>query len=296
MSTIYDQIAEKWRAVYEEISRPAEGEDTLKELLEEQEKKARELASKELQPQLALLEQGVQWLAFVFVALDQRMDEPNQPAHVRAAWALVGAAVSFGASVRLLCLCGFDTPARALLRSYSEALLLCLAILDDASLAPSFTAAQDDAAVKDFWHTTASPKNLHQRVIRLEERSGLDPESVQELLDWRREEYEIFSQSSHLSYVAACLTARSESFAEKNAFEIAIVGNATPTSRGTLSSAVVSTWHFARFSYNYVIGHQASSALLVVDKENEWHRRIVVGHDIFSRMVMANWAALYPKT
>src|SRR5436190_100400 len=119
---------------------------------------------------------------------------------VRAPWALVGSAVSFGLSIRSLTLSGFDTPARALLRTYVETLLLCIAVLHDQSLAKAYVAAEADAEVKNFWHSVASPKRLHDRIIAVERKLGLDDEAIDGMTKWRREEYEILSQSSHLSF------------------------------------------------------------------------------------------------
>ena len=120
--------------------------------------------------------------------------------------ALDGAAVSFGLSLRTLCLSGFDTPARALLRSYVDALLLCLAVLHDDDLAQAYIDAQDDAQVKTFWHKRASPKNLHNLIIQIEKITGFDQETIAAMTEYRRGEYEILSQSAHLSYTVSCLT------------------------------------------------------------------------------------------
>jgi len=96
----------------------------------------------------------------------------------RAPWALIGAAVSFGLSIRTLLLNGFATPARALLRTYVETLLLCIVLLHDRVSAAAYVAAQTDEEVRSFWYTSASPKKLRQQIIAIEKKTGFDKEMV----------------------------------------------------------------------------------------------------------------------
>ena len=129
-----------------------------RELWTENEARAAEL----LQPWLAVLEFGLDWLGSVHLALNNEHEIGPREPQFRVPWALVGSACAFGWSLRQACLTGFDTPARALLRTYVESLLLCLATLHDKDLADEYQAADTDAAAVNFWHTTASPKNLHR--------------------------------------------------------------------------------------------------------------------------------------
>lgn len=206
---IYDDIEERWRAAYSEMGRDPSSRHGFNELLLKAEAEARAKTSIAFQPHLAIFEFGLEFLSYVHVALSSVEGFGPSIENVRAAWALVGSAVSFGVSIRSLVISGLDTPAKALLRTYVETLLLCIAVLHDRPLGLAYIAADTDAQIKDFWHSVVSPKRLHEKVISIERKIGLDNEIVEGMASWRREEYEILSQSSHLSYLAAALTSLS---------------------------------------------------------------------------------------
>jgi hypothetical protein len=291
--TIYEEIEAAWAKVYEDIRRGQDERGTFTEFLADEEKEARTKAVVDLQPWLAIFELGIEWLSYVHVALTNNLEGKSGDRRYLTTWSLVGSAASFGLSVRLLCISGFDTPARALSRSYTEALLLCLAALDDEQIATAFVKSQTDEDIKNFWHSTASPKNLHKRIIEIERRSGLSSADVEEMTAWRREEYEILSQSSHLSYLASVLTSRTTPLGEgEDKLAIGIWGMASEHSHRTIFYAAATTWHFSRYSYRHLIGKQPSEGLLTLDREDEWQRKIVLGRDVLQNLVEAHW----PKT
>jgi hypothetical protein len=230
------------------------------------------------------------WLAYVHLALNNdNAIGPKKPEY-RVPWALVGSASAFGWSLRHACRAGFDTPARALLRTYVESLLLCLAALYDKSLAGAYQAADTDEKAVNFWQTLASPRKLHRRIIEIEESLGFDADLIADLTGWRRAEYEVMSQSSHLSYLAATMTCLPASVEGEEIHRIGIFGRASANSHRTLSYAARTTWYFCRLSYNKLIGNSESDdALLVVDKEDENHRSIVVGWEVLSAITRKHW-------
>lgn len=207
MKNIYDEIDEHWRAVYAQMHRKTSSRSGFQEMLLQDEAEVRVITTESLQPQLGIFEFGLEWLAGTHVLLSKD-GKPGGPIreNAGAAWALIASAVSFGLSIRTLLISGFDTPARALLRTYVETLFLCIAVLHDRTLATAFVTADSDDDVKTFWHTSASPKRLHERIIAIEKKTGFDQNTIEKMTAWRREEYEILSQSSHLSFIAAVMT------------------------------------------------------------------------------------------
>ncbi|MGO8869456.1 MAG: hypothetical protein ACLQME_23470 [Alphaproteobacteria bacterium] len=289
MSDIYAEIAREWRTKYEMIRCEAPSRSEFGDLCAAQETENRGRTSAGLQPWLGILEFGIEWLSYVHVALDSEMSVDQQSSIHRVTWALTGSAVSFGLSLRALCLSGFDTPARALLRSYVEVLLLCLAALHDEGLAQAYQDAQADAQAKTFWHTMASPKNLHNRIIQIEKNSGLDRQAILEMTEFRHAEYEILSQSAHLSYAASFLTVMAPVLGDADYLRPAIFGLATGNSVRTIRYAATTTWYFSRFGYNPILGRDSSNCLLKLDKESDWHHRIVIGRDVLSRITIGHW-------
>ncbi len=128
-SSIYLEIDRAWASAYDSIERSPDDRDVFTDFISDLEKQSRTVATVELQPWLAIFEFGLEWLSFVHVALTNSLDDRKAVMGDRylATWSLIGSAVSFGLSIRLLCISGFDTPAKALLRTYTEALFLCLA-------------------------------------------------------------------------------------------------------------------------------------------------------------------------
>jgi hypothetical protein len=289
MLDIYAEIEREWRVHYDRIPGGAPSRTEFSDLCAEQESKNRSEAAGGLQPWLGILELGIEWLTYVHLALDSKDGNEQQGTRHSVAWALTGSAVSFGLSLRSLCLSGFDTPARALLRSYVEVLLLCLAALHDENLAQAYKDAEDDAKVKTFWHTTASPKNLHGRIIQIEKSSGLDRRIIDSMTTFRRQEYEILSQSAHLSYVASYLASIAPVLGDADQFRPAIFGLATENSVRTVHYAATTTWYFSGIGYDLILGRDSSKSLLVFDKESEWQRRIAVGRAVLLNVFRKYW-------
>jgi len=289
MSDIYGEIEREWVAHYRRMPCETPSRAEFSDLCAAQETETRGQTSDGIQPWLGIFEFGIEWLTYIHIALDPENSVNQQrPCH-RVTWALVGAAVSFGFSVRTLCLSGFDTPARALLRSYVDALLLCLAVLHDEALAQAYMDAKDDAQVKTFWHTIASPKNLHKRIIQIEKTAGFDQETITAMTEYRRAEYEILSQSAHLSYVVSCLTSVAPVLGDPDYFRGAIFGLATENSVRTIHYAAATTWYFSRLGYNLILGRDSSKCLLTFDKESDLQRRIVVGREVISSITIGHW-------
>jgi hypothetical protein len=247
-------------------------------------------AQEKLQPWLPIFEFGLEWLSFVHLALNKESEIGPRKPEFRVPWALVGSASAFGWSLRHLCLLGFDTPARALLRSYTEALFLCVAVLYDRNLTEAYSSADTDDKVVDFWHTLASPRNLHRRIIDIERSLGFESDLITDLTKWRRREYEVLSQSAHLSYLAACMTCLPVSINDNEIHRVGILGRASANSCRTLSYATRTTWYFSRLSNLRLLGKSESDGcLLVVDKEDENHRSIVIGRDVLSKVTLSHW-------
>jgi hypothetical protein len=290
MFTIYEEIESGWAKAYENIRLSEDERGSFTEFISDEEGQARTKAIVDLQPWLAIFELGIEWLSYVHVALTNDLERKSGDSRYRATWTLVGSAVSFGLSIRLLCISGFDTPAKALLRSYTEALLLCLAVLDDKQMATAFVNSETDEQVKNFWHSMGSPKNLHKRITEIERKSGLSSADIDSMTSWRREEYEILSQSSHLSYTASVLTSRTQPLGEdEEKLAIGIWGMASEWSHRTVFYAAATTWYFSRYSYPHLIGRQPSEGVLTFDRADEWQRKIVLGRDVLADVVLAHW-------
>ncbi len=287
---IENEIEELWRSSFSDAMRVppslSEWRNVQNKLLDESMAKSVEY----LQPWLGILEFGLDWLGQIHLALNSEGEiGPRQPEY-RVPWALIGASCAFGWSIRHACVTGFDTPGRALLRTFVESLFLCIAILYDKSLGDDYEAADTDQKVVTFWHTKASPKNLHGRIIKIENSLGFPKDLVAELTEWRRQEYEVMSQSSHLSYLASILTCLPELIDREEQHGIGIFGRASANSHRTVSYAARMIWYFSRVSYDKIIGPvNSKESLFAVNKEDENHQSIVIGEEVLSAITLKYW-------
>lgn len=288
-ASIYEEIEERWRTTYADMHRIPSPRDGFDKLLQEAETEARAITTTALQPHLAIFEFGLEFLSYVHIALSSNNQIGPSDEDTRAAWALTGSAVSFGVSIRSLVISGLDTPARALLRTYVEALLLCVAILHDPALGKAYVAADTDTQIKNFWHSVASPKRLHERIIAIERKIGFGQEIIDSMTRWRLEEYEILSQSSHLSYRAAALTTLSQKLEDREAIAPALFGLASAYSPRTVHYAAATAWYFSRLSNPVLLGKRTGECVIVLDKENEWHQRMVAARDTLSDIMIKYW-------
>lgn len=289
---IETEIDELWAECFADAQRTpisrGEWKEAQSELLEANKSKALE----GLQPWLAIFEFGLDWLGQVHLALNNENGIGPRSPGFRVPWALVGASSAFGWEIRNACVAGFDTPARALLRTFVESLFLCLAVLYDKPLGEAYQRAESDEQVVDFWHTHASPKSLHKRIIKIEESVGFSDDLIADLTEYRRREYEVMSQSSHLSYLAASMTCLPATIEDEGIFQVGIFGRTSASSHRTLSYGAMTAWYFSRLAVNKIIGSDNSdNALLTLDKEDENHQAIVIGRDVLSTIVLRHWDA-----
>ena len=113
---------------------------------------------------------------------------------------------------------------------------------------------------------------------------------VAELTEWRRQEYEVMSQSSHLSYLASTMTCLPELIDREEQYGIGIFGRASANSHRTVSYAARMIWYFSRVSYNKIIGSvNSKDSLLTVNKEDENHQSIVIGAEVLSAITLKYW-------
>jgi hypothetical protein len=290
-SEIDGEINELRRAFYADAVRTAPPREEWRQRRQELWAENARNGADYLQPWLAIFELGLDWLGEVHLGLNHEQELGPRDPRCRVPWALIGSATAFGWALRHACLTGFDTPGRALLRTYVESLFLCLAVLYDRSLSDLYQAADTDEKVVTFWHTHASPKNLHRRVIEIEKSLGFDAAHIQEMTAWRRREYEVMSQSSHLSYIAACMTCVPVSIEDEEIHRMGIFGRASANSRRTIGYAARTAWYFCRLSHGKILGVPGDGeSLLTLNKDDETHQAIVIGRDVLSAITRKHWA------
>lgn len=283
---IYDEIGDRWSQVFADMRCAPQPRDRFAAVLQEVEANVRSATMTAFQPNIAIFEFGLEFISYVHIVLSSKDAPGPSSGRVRAAWALTGAAISFGASIRSLVISGHDTPARALLRTYVEALFLCIAVLYDQNLADAYVAAESDEQVKNFWHTKASPKNLHKKIIDIEKQFGLEQQEMDEMKNYRIHEYEALSQSSHLSYAVSVMTIFAEEITKKDHYTFGSFGAASSGLHRTIHYAMVTTWYFSVMTRSVLLGKEGEKFAILLDKEDEWQQKMWASSQVLSELVL----------
>lgn len=287
---IQTETARKWREAFKSIQRPNQYNRKFQTLLRAHEREAELDAKAHLQPWLHLLEESIQWLTHLTLALDELNAESKLTRPELSAWALIGASCGYAVTVRRLVLSGLDTPARAAARSLDEHLSACIAVLYDRGLAERFQICETDREISDFWYNNLSPKKICKHLNAVERSVGLDQEASQEMRAWRAQEVETFSQAAHPSYLGAALTTLTLSAKNPDLYGSAFLGMASLNSERTLNFACKSIWYFSCFGFLMLFNNHANnSPVIPFDKENVHHQMVIIGRDIIQYFNKKYW-------
>jgi len=273
-SAVEDELDALWAANQARLGLSPSRRTLLRQVRLETQQTAQTQGFAALQPWLSIFEVAIDWLTNLHLALNEGKTGPPTDPEAQAPWAIIGAATVFGQALQNSCLLGFDTPAKAQLRTYVEALLLCTAILHDESLGVAYCCASNDETVKNFWHKQASPKRLHMRIIEIEKKLGFPPAIVEGLMEWRRREYEVLSQSSHLSILGATMTCLRPELNTPETLRLGIFGGPTLNSRRTLQYAVGISYHFGRLISGQLAAGSSSRSAARLQKESNLTARL----------------------
>lgn len=247
-----------------------------------------------LEPWFTVFEVGLWWLNLVHFVLSLSSEEelpiPSDE-KLLAPWALMGIARSYGEGVRTLMLRGLDSPARACLRSFTESLLLCLAIFEDEELGVRYRAAQGPEAAKSFWHVHVSPKKLHERIVALERRAGLGDAHISELTEWRKDRYEMFSEAVHPSYVnciAMMFVSEGEGEDAPHRYQgrfDSVIANSVETA----SFAARLLWQFQIFARIYLFaGLKGKGPYFTLSDDDPMHKAIFAAGEVLNAATLAS--------
>ena len=86
---IYNEIEERWRVIYADMHRDPAPRSGFDKLLLEAEAEARQKTTDGLQPPLAILEFGLEFLSYIHIALSSKKGIGPKSPDVRAPWALI---------------------------------------------------------------------------------------------------------------------------------------------------------------------------------------------------------------
>jgi len=260
------------------------------ETILEFEKKAEKVALEKLSPWLQILEEGIQWLANLSATLDVALKESNGGSSLRVPWALAGAACVQAVAIRRLVLSGLDSPARSILRTLDEHLMVCVVTLAKKDLRDGFFRPDSPDEAKTFWHKELTSKNIESHLFEIEKNIGFDAETIKEFNEFRKQEKAINSLAVHASYATSALTAMPICLDESDFHKPGILGCASELSIRTLGYACKAIWYFSRVGFLLLFEPFSNQTpLFRLNPKDEMSQLVVIGREILSKLVIKYW-------
>lgn len=288
--SLKETIDELWGRIPREHGHPPVQQLDLDEFLPEHVAEEAARARRHLEPWITLSGHCLVWVSHLRICLE---DVVAQSDRHRAAWALTGYASAHGLGVRNLVLSGLDSAARALLRTYIEALTVCLLCLDDQVLAEQFVAAQEPRDALRLWRTELSGQRLRDRLTTaVGARDQMMEEAFSEFLDWLNQEKSTYSQSVHASYVA-CALASNPMDIETGDMRPGFFGLATGASVRTLETLCKATWFFSRVLVPSLLGKGSKSPtkLRSFSPDEHFDGIVITGFYVLGELMVRYWEA-----
>lgn len=291
MNEINKEISQLWQEALEAKQIKVAREPNIQKLINEGEKKSYGDATKQLEPWISILDEGIHLLAQLHIALDlASTGDFEKDKYIKIPNALIGTACAHTVAIRRLVLSGLDCSAKVVLRSLMETLGICIAVIKEHSIANNYHSAQDFKQAKEFWFKTISRKKLKTILSSVEIEVGFDNATIEELKKWREEEFSFLSQYVHPSYIAACFSSWPCSIKKPYHHISGILGAASILSERTLTFACRSIWYFSRLGI----------LLLMKMAENVgspvWHAfqgengaTVIIGREIYSKIILRYW-------
>jgi hypothetical protein len=296
MNKIQKEISQLWDEAFEKLLKESieiPWDRKFLNLLNKRENQARKEAVKHLEPWISILNEGIQWLAQLHVALSlARSGDFEKDKEILVPFALVGSACTHSVAIRRLILSGLNASAKVLLRTLIETLNVCIAVMDDIELANEFRAAQDFKIAKNFWNKKLSASKLNSIITKIEKSLDLDDEVMDGLTVWREETLSLCSQYVHPSYVASMFGAEPPSVLYPYNHSPGILGKTSITSLRTLPEVCKAIWYFSQIGIEVLMKFskqqgEGSSAWQAFQGDNG--AAVIIGREIYNKIISRYW-------
>lgn len=298
VESIRKESLELWDKYFHDAHRESQYDKQFRDFIDNLRKSEEENAETCLQPWLQIFEDEIQWLSNIWGILSRKMDgDGGNDALLLSIWSLVSASCNYAVAVRLLVISGLDNPARSAARSLDEHLCTCIAILNKPELAAGFQSSQFHEEASQFWYENFNSKKLRKHLNAVERSVGLEPHISREFREYRDNELNYFSQTTHPTYLSGVFAANAIDVANTDKVASGIFGKLSASSERTLNHACKSIWYFSRFGFLLLFNdHNGNNPLIELDKEDEMHQMAVIGRDVLQKLNLEYWEyTKYPE-
>jgi hypothetical protein len=241
-----------------------------------------------LQPWLYIFDQGILWLTMLCFAFEEGR-KPSTKNTIPIEF-LIGTACVQANSIRMLCVQGFDLPAKAVLRTFLETLLTCVILIHDEDLRKRYKEAQLSYDSWRFWNKHFREKKLLAKIREIFLEHGVSDEIITEFTDWIKDEFRTTSQAIHPTYVAAAFATRPFPLVGE-IISLGIFGAPTVFSHRTLSVASRFLWFFSMVASGLLLTPLKGKRkpLLKLRKRTDTSKLFATSYSIFWKLVQDHW-------
>ena len=278
----HPKVKHDWMANYRSFSKQCES-------------KARAEAASTLEPWISLLEICIQWLAHLHIALfEGSIKYSKKYRHkIFVPCVLTGTACVQARSILTLVSCGFDSPARSILRTLIETLSICIVTAHNDELCRKYYKSRNFKKSNELWYREFSRGKLQNLLHQVELTSGFPNDVSNAMRKWFKEESSVYSQTIHTSYISAFLTAFPIDKYNNYEPRKGVFGCNTGFSHRTLSQATMFIWYFSRIGYNSILDTTKYKGELVksLTGKNKNGAAVVFGREVLSKLTLKYWSA-----
>jgi len=290
MNSTKNEIIELWDYYTKKAQIKSPYDNEFDETILEYEKEAEKTVVERLNPWLQILEEGIQWLANLNATLDVALKESEGDNYLRVPWALTGAACVQSVAIRRLVLSGLDSPARTILRSLDEHLIVCIVTLANKELRKEFFKPDSPEESRTLWHKELTSRKIESHLNEVEKTIGFDSETQKSFSDFRKQEKAINSLAVHPSYVTSALSAMPICLDENGTHKPGILGCASELSIRTLDYACKAIWYFSRIGFLLLFeSYSHQPPLFSLNPKDEMNQVVLIGREILSKLVIKYW-------
>lgn len=106
------------------------------------------------------------------------------------------------------------------------------------------------------------------------------------MTEYRRNEYDVLSQFSHLSYIAAGMASLVEEIKNEGHCAVGVFGAASTHSYRTVHYAMFTTWYFSRMINPVILGKETGKYVILLNRDDEWHQKMWVASKVLSEIML----------
>jgi hypothetical protein len=204
---------------------------------------------------------------------------------------ILGKIICDSISFRHIIFIGYDTSARALLRSTAEYMEIFVAILHDPSLAQEFAETNDLDLANKFWHKHISKGKIRKKILiawqSFFRESGDD--AARWFSEWGHSQSDVLAASSHPSFIAGVMSMlpMQQSYDEEN--WLGLWGDKADISVGTVFIYVTYMFPVLLLSREFPFENYEKfmGGKIVFDQKDELHNHVRKGRDVLASLILS---------